>query len=119
MLVLVFWLGSKAGRTASVNTKIAEVIPPAKSAEAPAPAPIPSVKAAPVVDAQPPQDPATAALDRMQLQAVFFSSQHPSAMISGQLAFVNQEVGQCRVLEISPSSVTLQCQNKRKTLTLR
>jgi hypothetical protein len=39
--------------------------------------------------------------------------------LRGKLAGVDQEVAQCRVLDISPSSVTLECQNQRKTLMLR
>ncbi|HEV7926450.1 MAG TPA: response regulator [Verrucomicrobiae bacterium] len=57
--------------------------------------------------------------DKLKLQAIFFSSQHPSALISGKLVGVNEEVAECRVLDISPSSVTLEYQHQPKTLTLR
>jgi len=77
---------------------------------------------APVAAVQPPQAPppapAKTAFDGLKLQAIFFSSQHPAALISGQLASVNQEVAGCRVLYISPSSVTLAYQQERKALTL-
>ena len=74
-------------------------------ASVPAPAPQPT--------------PARAALDQLKLQAIFFSSQHPSALINGQLARVYQEVANCRVLDISPSTVTLECLHERRTLSLR
>jgi hypothetical protein len=59
------------------------------------------------------------AFDRLKLEAIFFSTQHPSALINGQLASVNELVADCRVLDIGPSSVTLEYQNQRKTLTIR
>ncbi len=71
----------------------------------------PSTPAAPTV--------AKKGFDRIKLQAIFFSSQHPSALISGKLVGVNEEVAECRVLDISPSSVTLEYQHQPKTLTLR
>jgi putative nucleotidyltransferase with HDIG domain len=58
-------------------------------------------------------------IDKLKLQAIFFSPQHPSALISGKLVGLNEEVAECRVLDISPSSVTLEYQHQPKTLTLR
>ena len=58
-------------------------------------------------------------IDDLKLQAILFSSQHPSALISGKLVGLNELVAECRVLDISPSSVTLEYQHQRRTLTLR
>ena len=55
----------------------------------------------------------------IKLQAIFYSPDHPAALISGKLTGLNEEVAECRVLDISPSSVTLEYQHQRKTLTLR
>ena len=66
-----------------------------------------------------PTDPAKAALDALKLQAIFFTSHHPSALINGKMAVVNQEIADCRVLDISPSTVTLGYQDHRRVLTLR
>jgi HD-like signal output (HDOD) protein len=90
-----------------VSEMVAQPLPPATPT--PVPAPTPTAHAAP----------AKTGFDRLKLQAIFFSSQHPSAMINGQLAVVNQLVADCRVLDISPSSVTLEYQNQRKTLVIR
>jgi hypothetical protein len=59
------------------------------------------------------------ALDHLKLQAIFYSARHPTALINGQIAGVNQEVAECRVLEISPSSVTLEYSHQQRTLILR
>jgi HD-like signal output (HDOD) protein len=63
--------------------------------------------------------PARTGFDRLKLQGIFFTAEHPAALISGQLASVDQEVAGCRVLSISPSSVIVEYQHQRKTLTLR
>ena len=108
-----------------VKHEVAAIVTPAKTAEEPKPAPAAPTQDAPVAAVQPPLAPAAApapaktALDKLKLQAIFFSSQHPSALISGQLASVDEEVAQCRVLDISPSSVTLEYLHQRRTLTLR
>jgi putative nucleotidyltransferase with HDIG domain len=73
----------------------------------------------PVPSPLPPPAAAKTGFDKLKLQAILFSSQHPSALISGKLAGLNEEVFECRVLDISPSSVTLEYQHQRKTLTLR
>jgi putative nucleotidyltransferase with HDIG domain len=109
--------------------EIAENPPPVKQDIAVVAAPVAPTNVAPVLAVQPPPAPAPApapppapaktAFDLLKLEAIFFSSQHPSALISGRLACVNQEVADCRVLDISPSSVTLGYQDQRKTLTLR
>jgi putative nucleotidyltransferase with HDIG domain len=129
-MALVAWLGfrrsgSMAESLPAANPKIAEVVAPKQIAEMTRLTPDqPANVATRLADQRPPAPaptavPATTALDRLQLQAVFFSSKNPSALISGQLAHVNQQVADCRVLEISPSSVTLGYQNQRRTLTLR
>ncbi|HEY3857007.1 MAG TPA: response regulator [Verrucomicrobiae bacterium] len=80
---------------------VAAVTPPAAPVAAPTPAPVKT------------------ALDKLELQAIFYSADHPSALISGNLAYVNDEVSKCRVLDISTSSVTMQYLDKRRTLKLR
>jgi hypothetical protein len=108
-----------------VKDNVAAVVTPAKPVEAtkPTPAPVSPPQVAPVVAVQKPAVPVPApvksALDQLKLQAIFYSSQHPSALISGELASVDEEVKKCRVLDISPSSVTLQYLNQRRTLVLR
>lgn len=113
----------------------AEKQPEVKQSSAPATAPSKTVQAAaPVrvhVDlpaylaAAPPPipaapvDPAKAALDAMKLQAIFFTSQHASALINGRMAVVNQNIEDCRVLDIGPNTVTLACQDQRRILSLR
>jgi HD-like signal output (HDOD) protein len=91
---------------------------PAQSAMQPAAArqnPVASVPA----PAAPRSVPAKAGFDRVQLQAIFYNTQHPSALINGKLAEINQEVADCRVLEIHPGSITLEYNHEQKTLSLR
>jgi putative nucleotidyltransferase with HDIG domain len=120
-----------------VKYEMADVTAPAQADEepppepAPAPAPpthvasevaVPVPAPSPAVPAPAPvalPAPAKSALDRLKLQAIFFSAQHPSALINGQMAEVNQKVAECRVLDISPSSVTLEYQHQRRTLNIR
>jgi putative nucleotidyltransferase with HDIG domain len=111
---------------AKAPTVAATVTPPQAApamAAQPKPTPIPSPAPVPAPAAAPaplsPQAAAKAAFDRLKLEAIFFSAQHPSALINGQLAGVNQLVSNCRVLDISPSTVTLEYQHQRKTLTLQ
>jgi len=113
-----------------VKHEIAAVVTPPKP---PAPLPAPAAHPAPEVAVQtvatpvpvpapapaPSPVPEKTALDRLKLEAIFFSVQHPSALINGQLAGLNQEVAECRVLDISRSSVTLEYQHQRKTLNLQ
>jgi putative nucleotidyltransferase with HDIG domain len=80
-----------------------------------APAPVPGPTQAPA----PPPAPLQTAFDRLKLEAIFFSSQHRSALINGQLTGVNELVANCRVLDIGPSFVTLEYQHQRKTLNIR
>jgi hypothetical protein len=58
------------------------------------------------------------AFNGIKLQAIFFSD-HPCAMINNRTLHVNEEIAACRVLAINRSSVTLEHQNLRKTLTLK
>ncbi len=109
--------------------EVAENPPLVQQAIAAVAAPVAPTNVAPVLAVQPPPAPSPAAapppapaktaFDLLKLEAIFFSSQHPSALINGRLAVVNQEVADCRVLDISPSSVTLGYQDQRKILTLR
>jgi putative nucleotidyltransferase with HDIG domain len=112
-----------------VKPELAAVVAPAKPIQETKPAPAAPTNATAEVAAQPTPTPTPApapapapaktALDLLKLQAIFYSSQHPSALISGQLASVDEEVLKCRVLDISPSSVTLEYLHQRRTLTLR
>jgi putative nucleotidyltransferase with HDIG domain len=114
-----------------VKHETAGVVTPAQALPTPKPAPSPASHVAPEVAAQPTPSAAPApapiaqqakaktGLDRLKLEAIFFSPQHPSALINGQLTGVNELVADCRVLDIGPSSVTLEYQNQRKTLVIR
>ena len=55
----------------------------------------------------------------LQLQGVFYLPNNASAIISGKMVRQNEEVSGARVLEITPTSVTLEYQNQRKTLRLK
>jgi HD-like signal output (HDOD) protein len=120
----------------ATNAALAVLTPETPSSNAtPAyvPQPSPVVSATPatnaavstVATAQPP--PVVAAVpavpktvfDKLKLQAIFFTTQNPVALINGQLATVGQDVAECRVLEIGPSSVTFAHQQERKTLKLK
>jgi putative nucleotidyltransferase with HDIG domain len=74
--------------------------------EAPSPAPIPGAT----------ED---LAFKNVKLQGIIYSTGHPSAIINGKVAQVSQHVADCLVLEITPTAVTLEHQNHRKTLTLK
>jgi HD-like signal output (HDOD) protein/CheY-like chemotaxis protein len=110
-----------------VKHEVAAVVAPAKPVEEAKPASVLPTNSAPIAAAQtspaPTNAPAPAApktaLDQLKLQAIFYSSQHPSALISGQLASVDDEVAKCRILDISPSSVTVEYLHQRRTLNLR
>jgi hypothetical protein len=91
--------------------------PPAHAALVAALPPPPPAAPAPVP--VPPPAPETTVFDRLKLEAIFFRSQHPSALINGQLAGVNQLVADCRVLEIGPTYVTLEYQHQRRTLNIQ
>jgi HD-like signal output (HDOD) protein len=110
--------------TAAIITPVQTPVQP-KSAATPTNVAIetPPTNAAPViaVQTQPvtPAVPEKTALDRLKLEAILFSSQHPRARINGMLLGVGQAVAGCRLEEISPTSATLEYQNQRKTLTLR
>jgi hypothetical protein len=59
------------------------------------------------------------AFNNVKLQGIIYSAGHPAAIINGKVAQVSQHVADCLVLEITPTSVTLEHQNHRKTLTLK
>jgi putative nucleotidyltransferase with HDIG domain len=105
----------------SVKHDVVAMVTPDKPVEETKPAPVLPTNAAPAVAVQPTPTPTPVktALDLLKLQAIFYSSQDPKALISGQLASVDQEVGKCRVLDISPSSVTLEYLHQRRTLILK
>jgi HD-like signal output (HDOD) protein len=116
-----------------VKHETAAIVPPAKPVETPKPAAVEATNTPAAAPAQPPlasasvpapaaaqpAAPPKSALDKLELQAIFYSAGHPSALISGQYATVNQVVAKCRVLDISPSTVTVEYLDQRKTLTLR
>jgi putative nucleotidyltransferase with HDIG domain len=107
----------------------ATVVTPVKPVEQPKPAPalptnaptLVAMQTAPAATPAPTAAPAPVktALEKLELQAIFYSADHPSALISGTLASVNEEVSKCRILDISPSSVTLEYQDHRRTIKLR
>ncbi|MGO8702026.1 MAG: HDOD domain-containing protein [Limisphaerales bacterium] len=59
------------------------------------------------------------AFNEVKLQGIVYSAGHPSAIINGKVAQVSQHVAGCLVLEITPTSVTLEHENHRKTLTIK
>ncbi len=127
---------------ATVKTEIAAVPAPAKPVESTNPSPslsnhvasasatnlasastnrvAPGLTATVAVPSRlpPPAAPKTG-IDKLKLQGIFFSADHPAALISGKLVGVNEQVGECKVLDISTNSVTLEYQHQPKTLTLR
>jgi len=131
------WLETdKAPEVATVPAVVNQDPAPAPASApdpAPAPAPAPSAQLA-ILAADPAPEPTTPALaaplvktaspsektgiDKLNLQAIFFSAQHPTALINGHLTSVDQDIADCRVLDITPSSVTLEYQHQRKTLKL-
>jgi HD-like signal output (HDOD) protein len=102
-----------------------ETPPPAKPAPAPAPVATPPPTPAPVAVATPAPPPVVQpsptqlALNNLRLQGIFYSAGSPSALINGKLTYVNQWVGNCRVLAINTTSVTFECDNQRKTIALK
>lgn len=94
---------------------------PASTAPAPPPTKSSLVAAAPTpaaAAAAPVPGKLLSALDRVKVQAIFFSTQKPSALINGQLAYTGQTVADCRILDISTATVTLEHQNERRTFHL-
>jgi putative nucleotidyltransferase with HDIG domain len=122
-----------------VKREVAAVPAPAKPAEAAKPATsnhvasasstniaaastnrvAPGLAAVSVPTPLPPPAPPKTGIDKLKLQAIFFSADHPAALISGKLVGVNEQVAECKVLDISATSVTLEYQHQPKTLTLR
>jgi HD-like signal output (HDOD) protein len=58
------------------------------------------------------------AFNDLKLQGIFYTVGHPSAIINGQLTYVSQQLTNFSVLDISPTSVTVEYQNHRRVLTL-
>jgi len=136
-LVVIGWLSFKllisdstkvAARTAPEVVATANVAPvpvtPAKPVPAPSPAPVvaaPTPVIAPhvetVVAAPAPVKPASGFAD-MKLQGIFYSANHPSAIINGHRVEPNQRLGEVLVVGITSSTVTLEYQQRRKTLVL-
>jgi HD-like signal output (HDOD) protein/ActR/RegA family two-component response regulator len=143
-LVMFFWLGTQAliqraleptvepARLAAVASpsvvpeSFNKTTPPAAPEPPPAakPAEPPAVAPATVASADPAPVPKQAAIDQvleaLQLQSIFFSAAHPTAVISGQAVHPNDSLRDgTTVVSISPSSVVLELDNERRTLYLR
>ncbi len=104
------------------------IVAAAPAAPAPAETPAPEATAAPKTEAAPtavatPQPISVSAEDLafndLKLQGIFYSADNPSAIINGKLKRVSERVADFRVLDISPTSVTLEYQNHRRILSLR
>jgi putative nucleotidyltransferase with HDIG domain len=54
----------------------------------------------------------------LKLQGIFYSPQHPSAILNGTLVRQNDRVDGARVVEIKPTTVTLEFQKERRILAL-
>ena len=54
-----------------------------------------------------------------KLQGIFYSSDQPSAIINGRMVHPNDRLSGARIVQISPSTVTFEYQNQRKTLVLK
>jgi hypothetical protein len=74
------------------------------------------VTAAPSVVAKP--VPKESGFTTIKLQGIFFSANHPSAIINGQRVEPNDRVGDVLVRDITSSTVTLEYQKQRKTFVL-
>jgi hypothetical protein len=60
------------------------------------------------------------AFPTLKLQGIFFAAHQPSAILDGNLVHPNDRLPSgVRVIYIGPSSVTLEYNNQRKTLTLK
>jgi hypothetical protein len=108
-----------------VKHEIAAFVAPATAVhQEPRPAPAPPPLAPPVAvippppASAPPAAPVPSPLDGLKLEMIFYSPQHPVARIDGIMAGVGAKVDECLVLDITASTVTLEYQHQRKTLTL-
>jgi hypothetical protein len=54
-----------------------------------------------------------------KLQGIFYSADQPSAIINGRMGHPNDRLSGARIVQISPSTVTFEFQNQRKTLVLK
>jgi len=54
-----------------------------------------------------------------KLQGIFYSADQPSAIINGRMVHPNDRLSGARIVQISPSTVTFEYQNQRKTLVLK
>lgn len=55
----------------------------------------------------------------LKLQGIFFSKSHPTAILSGKMVHPKDHLAGALVVDIGPSSVTLQYQDQLKTLVLK
>ena len=67
----------------------------------------------------PPQvTPPQAAFPTLKLQGIFYSLNKPAAILNGKMVQVNGTVAGARVLDIDRTSVLVEFQNQRRTLSL-
>ena len=59
------------------------------------------------------------AVSDFKLQGIFYSADQPSAIINGRMVHPNDRLSGARIVQISPSTVTFEYQNQRKTLVLK
>ena len=82
------------------------------------PAPVAEPAPQPVVAKTEPVAPAKPSFPELKLQGIFYRLTNPTALISGKNMRVGDLVQGVKVTAIERSSVTLEFQNERKTLTL-
>jgi HD-like signal output (HDOD) protein/CheY-like chemotaxis protein len=131
-VVVLLVLGWLSFELLTNRTKVAARTTPEPGAAAPIVTPIqaaakPISTASPTVAAKAPEMPMvvpspvakpTLAFADMKLQGIFYSANHPSAIINGQRVEVNDRFGDVVVVGITSSTVTVEWQKKRKTLAL-
>jgi putative nucleotidyltransferase with HDIG domain len=133
----LFWLGAaalvrRAVEPAAVQpARIAQAnIPPVNTIPNPAPAPAPpaadvvqpaaAVPAPAVTAAAPPPTAKDQAFAELQVQSIFYARGNSIAVINGQTVRAHDQLPDgAQVVEIGPSSVTVQFEDERKTLALK
>ena len=96
------------------------VTPVPTAAPTPAPAPAPTPIRAPVAFNTQPHNPGTPVhFPPLRLQSIYYRPADPSVMINGKTLYVSDEINGVKVVDISPSSVTLVLSGRTNILTLR
>jgi hypothetical protein len=110
LLVMVAWALIAVSKRAEKRNAVPESSPavPAEPVSAPvtnaapaAPAPVEPVTNAPPVNSAP----------ALKLQGIVFNAKQPWAIVDGKTVYVGSRVGDCRVKEISASTLTLEDTN--------